>query len=71
MTGNNIKELFGQQEPPKSPAYLNINICNYKLTSLAQLIDRLLPPSLKKDLAFEKLKELKSAIDSAAIHTKI
>lgn len=68
MTGNQLNELFGQQKPPDTRAIVNINALNYKLADLCLLMDRLLPSGMKKDATFEKLKELKASIDSAAIH---
>ena len=70
MTGNQLDELFGQQKHPTPQALITINCLNYKMTDLAQLMERLLPPGERKGHAFEKLKDLKSAIDSAAIADK-
>lgn len=70
MTGNQLDELFGQQKQPQDleRAFLSINVINYKMTDLAQLIERLIPSGQRRDLAFQKLIELKTALDSAAIH---
>lgn len=67
MTGNEIDEIFGQQEIPQTQVFATINTLNYKMTDLVQLMERLLPAGLKRENAFKKLQDLKTAIDSAAI----
>jgi len=74
MTGKELDEIFGQQDPPNSDTFAAtfaaINAINYKLTDVAMLIDRLLPEGIKKENVFKKLIEVKAALDSAAIHSK-
>lgn len=68
MTGEQLDSFFGQQnikDPERSK--LLINTFNYKFIELAQLIDRHLPNNDKKKNVFEKLKELKAAVDCSAI----